>query len=156
MKISVIFSCFIIVQGFIHVGCTPSYSLRQEYRRCEEAYFEGSRSEAKVALIQFLDGAEKRSSTRDTATQTARMNYPLVLGLSWLRLSLIYRSEKDDRGFQGALAKAITYYDQLKIPDLTSNPKYQSDKEASLLSYINQLEAGKKPRWQQANPTSQP
>jgi len=142
--------------GFILIvaclsGCVARYSMFKEYADCETVYLNGTEAEARNALIAFLSNAEKNMETMlkdpDSVPPNERMNYSLVLGDSWLRLATIYRFEHDSGNYDRAMARAIHYYDNVKVPDMASNPRYTTNKEASLLDSLEQLEAVNRPKW---------
>jgi hypothetical protein len=132
-------------------GCTDRYSIYKEFKICDSEYFNGTEFAAKSALTSFLNNAEKNLDSiikePESVPAMERMNYPYVMALSWLRLAGIYRFEQNKGNYNKAMARAIHYFDTMKVPNFTTDVRYQKNKEVRLLEFLAQLEAAYPPKW---------
>ena len=107
-----------------------------------DTYHTGSIAEAERVMLQFVTRAE---ANIEAARTDREGNYKKLLDMSWLRLASIYRAKGNTGRYRDAMAKAISYFDRDSA--VASDPKYQNDKERSLLELLDQLEATTMPTW---------
>ncbi len=122
-----------------------NFHLVPEFKTATNTYHTGTITEAENALHQFVTRTE---ANIDAARADHEGNYKKLLDMSWLRLASIYRTEGKTKKYREAMAKAISYFDQ--DPANASDPKYQQDKEGSLIEFLNQLEVANMPAWKKA------
>lgn len=130
------------------VGCSrqQNYDFEAAFRTANASYFGSSRTEAEHALTTFLAVAEKKESA---ARHEHSLDYDRVLGMSSLKLWSVYDAAGDSAHAETALNDAVRYFD--KIPQFSSDPRYQSDKRKSLIEFLNQSETYQKPKWKTAD-----
>lgn len=129
----------------LFVACSrgrSDFQLVPEFKSATNTYHTGTVAEAENALRQFVTRTEANIETAKTDREG---DYKKLLDMSWLRLASIYRAEGNAEKYRGAMAKAISYFDQDSAN--ASDPKYQKDKEGNLLEFLSQLEAADMPTW---------